>query len=341
MSLQMNLVDAKEWIVESIKEKIVPLMIGSPAVGKSALVHQIAKDFGLKVIDLRLSQCDPTDLLGFPTIDKDTGKSRYAPLSTFPVEGDPLPQGYNGWLLFLDELPAAPASVQKASYKLVLDRMVGDHKLHKNVAVVAAGNREEDGALVEKLSTALQSRVVHFDVVVDANVWLEWAMNNDIDHRITSFIRFKPDNLYTFRPDHTDKTYGSPRTWEFASRFTRQREKVTSKLLIPLAGCLSEGLAREFIGFCAIYADLPSIDQIAANPAGLKMPSEPSVLYALSGSIANHSTPEKMPQLIQFIERMPIEFQIITLREVVRRRKDMLRVPEVLKWVQTSAHELF
>ena len=62
MSLQMNLNDAKEWIVESIKERVVPLMIGSPAVGKSALVHQIAKEFGLKVIDLRLSQCDPTDL---------------------------------------------------------------------------------------------------------------------------------------------------------------------------------------------------------------------------------------------------------------------------------------
>lgn len=341
MSLQMNLNDAKEWIVESIKERVVPLMIGSPAVGKSALVHQIAKEFGLKVIDLRLSQCDPTDLLGFPTIDKETGKSKYAPLSTFPVEGDALPEGCNGWLLFLDEMPSAPPAVQKASYKLILDRMVGDHKLHKNVAIVAAGNREEDGALVEKLSTALQSRVVHFDVVVDAKVWLEWAVNNGIDHRITSFIRFKPDNLYTFRPDHTDKTYGSPRTWEFASRFTRRHEKITNKLLIPLAGCLSEGLAREFIGFCSIYADLPSMDAIAANPKGIAMPQEPSVLYALSGSLANHGTPEKMPQLIQFIERMPIEFQIITLREVVRRKKEMLRTPEIQTWIRTQAHELF
>lgn len=257
------------------------------------------------------------------------------------MEGDDLPEGCNGWLLFLDELPSAPPAVQKASYKLILDRMVGDHKLHNNVAIVAAGNREEDGALVEKLSTALQSRVVHFDVVVDADVWLEWAVNNGIDHRITSFIRFKPDNLYTFRPDHTDKTYGSPRTWEFASRFTRHHEKITSKLLIPLAGCLSEGLAREFIGFCSIYADLPSMNAIAANPKGIPMPQEPSVLYALSGSLANHSTPEKMTQLIQFIERMPIEFQIITLREVVRRKKEMLRIPEIQTWIRTQAHELF
>lgn len=341
MSLQLNLNQAKEWITESIKERLVPLMIGSPAVGKSALVHQIAKEYNLKVIDLRLSQCDPTDLLGFPSIDKDTGKARYAPLSTFPVEGDAIPAGYAGWILFLDEMPAAPPAVQKASYKLVLDRMVGDLNLHKNVAIVAAGNREEDGALVEKLSTALQSRVVHFDVIVDADVWLEWATTNGIDHRITSFIRFKPDNLYTFRADHTDKTYGSPRTWEFANRFVRNRSKIDHKLLVPLAGCLSEGLAREFIGFCAIYADLLTIDQIAANPSGVKVPQEPSVLYALSGSLANHSTPEKMAKLMEFIYRLPIEFQIITLREVIRRKKEMLQVPEVQKWVQTQAHELF
>lgn len=341
MTLQLKLNEAKTWITESIKQRLVPLLIGSPAVGKSAIVHQIAGEYGLKVIDLRLSQCDPTDLCGFPSIDKDTGKARYAPLNTFPIEGDAIPAGYNGWLLFLDEMTSASRAVQAASYKVVLDRMVGDHHLHKNVVIVAAGNREEDGAIVERMSTALQSRVVHFDVIVDAETWLEWAVNHGIDHRITSYIRFKPDNLYTFRADHTDKTYGSPRTWEFANRFVHGRPQVTHDLLVPLSGCLSEGLAREFIGFCAIYADLPTIDQIAANPEGLKMSGEPSVLFALAGCLANYSTPEKMEQLMKFILRMPIEFQIVTLREVVRRKKDMLRVPSIQKWIQQQATELF
>jgi len=41
---------------------LVPNLLGSPGCGKSALIHQIAEEFNLKVIDLRLSQCDPTDL---------------------------------------------------------------------------------------------------------------------------------------------------------------------------------------------------------------------------------------------------------------------------------------
>ncbi|OZB41166.1 MAG: hypothetical protein B7X50_07665 [Alishewanella sp. 34-51-39] len=132
-------------------------------------------------------------------------------MSTFPLESDEVPKGYNGWLLFLDEFTSATRAVQASAYKLVLDRMVGDHYLHKNVAIVCAGNLETDGAIVEAMSTALQSRLVHFEVAVDSECWLEWAVKNDIDHRITSYIRFKPDNLYTFKADHTDKTYGSPR----------------------------------------------------------------------------------------------------------------------------------
>ena len=340
-NLSVNLKEAANIIEQCLKVKLVPMMTGSPALGKSAIVAQIAQKFGLKMIDLRLSQCDPTDLLGYPTIDKATGKAHYAPMSTFPLEGDPIPEGYNGWLLFLDELTSASRSVQAAGYKLILDHMVGEHKLHPRLVIIGAGNRESDGAIVEPMSTALQSRLVHVDVVLDVDCWLEWAMHNGIDHRITSYIKFKPDMLYTFQPDHTDKTYGSPRTWEFTNRLVNGKSTIKADMLNILGGCISEGLAREFIGFCSIYADLPTVAQIAANPEGITMPDEPSVLYALSGSLANHATPDTMDKLYKFILRMPIEFQIVTLREVVRRNKEMVRVPAVQNWLATQAVELF
>ena len=114
-NLSVNLKQAADIIEQCLRVKLVPMMTGSPALGKSAIVAQIAKKYGLKMIDLRLSQCDPTDLLGYPTIDKVTGKAHYAPMSTFPLESDPIPAGFNGWLLFLDELTSASRSVQAAA----------------------------------------------------------------------------------------------------------------------------------------------------------------------------------------------------------------------------------
>ena len=47
-------------------------------------------------------------------------------------------------ILFLDEITAAPQSVQAVAYQITLDRTVGEHKLQGNCIVIAAGNRVTD-----------------------------------------------------------------------------------------------------------------------------------------------------------------------------------------------------
>lgn len=80
----------------------VPLFItGSTGIGKSEIVQQIADKFNLELIDIRLSQIQQFDLAGFP---KDVnGRMEYLPLADFPIETDPLPQGKDGWLIFLNK----------------------------------------------------------------------------------------------------------------------------------------------------------------------------------------------------------------------------------------------
>ncbi len=53
---------------------------------------------------------------------------------------DPAKGTYDGWLLFFDEMADAPPSLQSLAYKIILDKMVGNHKLHSKVRMVAAGN---------------------------------------------------------------------------------------------------------------------------------------------------------------------------------------------------------
>lgn len=328
-------------VTDFIKANIVPMVHGSPGIGKSQIVAQIAKEYGLKLIDLRLSQCDPTDLAGFPQIDVARQKAGYLPMDTFPLEGEEPPAGYNGWLLFFDEANSAPKAVQAAAYKVILDRMIGQRSLHKNCALVAAGNLETDGAIVEEMSTALQSRLAHIELTVDSDSWVEWAQNNDVHHMITSFIQFKPGQLYTFKPDHTDKTYACPRTWEFANRVMKVTEDGSPNRLPMLAGTLSEGVAREFLTFVKIFADLPKMAAIVAAPETIKVPNEPSILYALTGSLAHNATTDNFGSLMKFISRLPVEFQVVTMRETIRRNKTMMSHAAVQKWVTESAAKLF
>ena len=149
--MQVRISQATSMLTKYLQAKLVPMLTGSPGIGKSQIIHKIAEDFNLKVIDLRLSQCDLTDLLGFPQI---TGsKAGYVPMDTFPIQGDKVPDGYSGWMLFLDEMNGAVPAVQAAAYKLILDRMVGSYHLHKNVAIVCAGNLETDNGIVNPMPT--------------------------------------------------------------------------------------------------------------------------------------------------------------------------------------------
>ena len=108
-----------------------------------------------------------------------------------------------------------------------------------------------------------------------------------------------------------------------------------------MAGAVSEGIAREMLGYFKIYKDLPTITDIRNNPKGITVPIEPSILFALTGSIAHKADKDNMNDLIEFIYRLPKEFQVVCLKETVRRNKSLLTHPAIQKWISTGAIELF
>jgi hypothetical protein len=328
-----------EFLGDVLAAGLVPFITSHPGVGKSAIAAQVADTYNLKLIDIRLSQCDQTDLNGFPSIKN--GKATYIPFDTFPLEGDEIPEGYKGWLIVLDEFPSAVLSVQAAAYKLLHDKCVGQHRLHKNVAMIAAGNRQDSGAIVNPMTTAVQSRFVHFQVIPDILGWIEWADKHDIDHRWKSLVNYKPDLLTHFNPDHNDHTFSCARTIDYASRITKNiASENMSKKLPVIAGTVGEGCAREFVNFCKVYKSLPSIEDILRHPLTITINPEPSVQWALTGLIINNTNVNNIADLMKFICRLPMEFQVITLRAITRKNEELEEHPLVYKWIEDNKHFL-
>ena len=208
--MKTTLTNAADLIIDFINADVPVNLIGSPGLGKSDTIKSVAEKLNLKVIDFRLSTADPTDLTGLPFI-KD-GRSVFLPNEAFPLSTDAVPEGFSGWLLFLDEITNAPMAVQAASYKLILDREVGMHKLHDAVKIVSAGNKLDDGAaVVGEMSSALKSRMAHINIEISLKAWMDWALKANVHHSITSFLKFKPDALYNFDPTLNVDTFPCPR----------------------------------------------------------------------------------------------------------------------------------
>ena len=119
---EVNAVELQECLTEDLKAGLTPMVSSSPGMGKSDIIRTIANTFKLKVIDFRVSQCEPVDMQGYPGVTN--GRMTFNIPEYFPIEGDTVPDGYDGWLLFLDEFNSGNKQTEAAAYKLILDREV-------------------------------------------------------------------------------------------------------------------------------------------------------------------------------------------------------------------------
>ena len=321
------------WLVAlTLEAGLVPFISGSPGIGKSAIVKQLAKAGNLKLIDHRLSTSAPEDLSGLPHFVN--GQAHFAPFAgLFPIEGmTEIPEGYDGFLLFLDEFNSADRDVQKSAYKLVLDRMVGQYKLHPSVRIVCAGNLITDKAIVTELSTAMQSRMIHFELAVDFKEWLQdVAIANDYDHRVIAYLSRHQDKLMDFDPNHSDKTFSSPRTWEFINRLLEvcgDDKKIDSALTPAFAGTISAGVAVEFVQFTAVYDQLPSMTDILAGNA--LVPTGLDLRWATISMMASHIEPSKkedIGRLANFANQFDVSLRVLFYRMALGRFPNLRREP--------------
>lgn len=312
MKNEITLTQAKPMIEKLLSVGIVPFLQSSPALGKSSLIKQIAKEQNLQVIDLRLTELETSDINGLPYFEN--GKSTFLPFDTFPLTDTPLPKGKKGWILLLDELPNALPSVQCASYKLILDRMVGQHNLHDKCYVVACGNLDTDNAMVNPMSTALISRFAHLYIKPDVTEWREWAIQQSFDSRITAFIGFRPELLYTFNA-MTTEPYASPRTWEMVNKVIKDETKIDSLPLI--ASMIGTGTATEFIKYLELIDKIPNIKTILTKPQDVKVPEELSIQWATITALTRHKDlDDNINNATTFIDKFPAEMRVVFLREL-------------------------
>jgi len=337
---EVNAVELEDCLTEDLRAGLTPMVSSSPGMGKSDIIRTIADKFKLKVIDFRVSQCEPVDMQGYPGVIN--GRMTFHIPEYFPIAGDTIPDEYEGWLLFLDEFNSGNKQTEAAAYKLILDRAVYKHQLHPRCLIAAAGNLTTDRAIVNTQSTATTSRLTHYRMRVDHKVWIDWANAHHIDHRIISLIKFKPELLHRFDTSTNELTFPCPRTWEFASKVISHQSSINHITKTRLAGTVGEGAAVELATYSEIYKSLPTIEQILGNPkSGWKVPKEPSEQYAVTTMLAHNSTPDNIDKIIIAINRLPIDFQVITFKDIYK-RTPVLKGHKVIKdWITQHSHIIF
>ena len=327
-------------IKEGISPKLLPsvMLWGPPGVGKSQAVREIAKEIedetGKKVniTDVRLLLFNPIDLRGIPTANEDKTLAIWLKPQIFQM--DDSKDVVN--ILFLDEISAAPQSVQAAAYQITLDRVVGEHKLPDNCIVIAAGNRVTDKSVAYKMPKALANRLCHFEVVVSFESWKKWAIEHGINEKVIGFLSFRPDYLNAFDTSKDDLAFATPRSWEMVSNILNYVDSNIDNVMPAIAGCIGNGVALEFQYYASVYHKLPNIEDIFLGKS-VSMPTSPDVLYALVSSMTAYAREHKddysmIGNSIYFAQAMPADFTMLLCRSYMAIEKNYIeklkKVPE-------------
>jgi len=325
----------------TVERHHTPVMLwGPPGIGKSQLVAQVAEKQQINVIDIRLSQMEPSDLRGIPFRIED--RVEWAIPAMLP---DSKRHGKEG-ILFLDEITSAAPSVSAAAYQLILDRRLGEYRVPDGWAIFAAGNRQGDRGVSYSMPAPLANRFSHYEFDTHLDDWVAWAYESNIDERIIAFVRFRPELLFDFDPALNPVAFPSPRSWEFCHRALQKFIHTPTLLLGSLQACVGQAAGIELNAFIDNLENMPDLDAVMRGEK-TSVPQEIDLQYAVATALVGHAiraknsdnAKEKMGYILDYAQRIPQREMGVMLVSDMHRAigQDLFSVPQFAQWADSIA----
>lgn len=247
--------------------------------------------------------------MGYP---KDiNNKMEYLPIGELVLEGEEIPNGKSGVLIFLDELNQADKYTQGAAYRLLLDRQIGKYNLHPNTRIIGAGNRIQDMAIVNKLVSPMKTRLTHIEMYVNNKEFLEYVKEQvaqgEWDSLVYAFLNFKPEHINNFDPKVETTTYSVPRTMHMLSKQIQAGLlDLSVDIYTPIiCGIVGESAGIDFVSFIDVFKDLPTIQQVESDPLNTPIPEGIGAKWALGVHLSRQLTKTNANAVIDYCERIP------------------------------------
>jgi len=294
------------------------LLQGEPGIGKSSLLKALSTQLPThEVAYIDVPNMDLGDI-AMPVINHETKTTAYYPNARFKVHtGNPV-------ITMLDEFTKGAEPVKNMLHPLleVANPRLGDISVHPDSIVFLTGNLSSDG-VGDNLKAHSRNRIIPLNVrKPDADEWIEWALNNDIEPEVIAWVRQFPhamasytdssqaDNPYIYNPRKVQTAFVSPRSLERVSNIVRVRNQLdTDSLIAAMTGAIGESASRDMQAYIDFSDQLPEWDTILKNPKTAKVPeSAGASAIVIFGAIIK-VTKDTITPFMDYLERFDPEWQ--------------------------------
>lgn len=226
-------------------------------------------------------------------------------------------------ILMIDEYGKANPAVKNAMLRLMLERKIGSYALHEDSLVFATTNLGAEG-VGDLLPPHARNRMTVVTSRKPSNMeWIEYGINNDVDHTVLSWAKDNPqlfhsfedvknpaDNPYIYHPKEQRVAFVTPRSLEAASDWVKLRESMDDQTLTAvLIGTIGERGALDLVNYVKMVDDLPSLESIKKSPETAKVPTSAAVAAMVVFRTLTQIDRDWMDAWMTFSDRLPFEAQ--------------------------------
>ena len=274
----MNIKQAKEHIKNAVKlylkkdaygEYRIPVvrqrpvfMLGSPGIGKTAIMEQIAQELGIALVSYSMTHHTRQSALGLPFITHKNYKGVEFDISEYTMSEiiasvyEVMEQsGIEEGILFLDEINCVSETLAPSMLQFLQYKVFGRHKVPDGWVIVTAGNPPEYNKSVREFDVVTMDRMKLVEVEADYATWKEYALRQGIYNAVTKYLDMKKNDFYRVETNVGGKSYVTARGWEdlSATMLLCEEEGLAVDETLVSQYLHNEKIVKEFTAYYELY----------------------------------------------------------------------------------------
>ena len=271
-------------LIRNTGKKRTILVQGDIGTGKSSLLTMLAKelpDHTPCYFDCTTKDLGDITIPNIAKLDDGTGYVTYLTNEELGAHNN------TPVIIMIDEFGKANPAVKNALLRLILERKIGSYTLHPDSIIFATTNKGSEG-VGDLLPPHARNRMTVIQTRKPNNMeWIEWGINNEIDHTLLGWCKDNPqlfysfedvkdpdDNPYIFHPKQHRAAFVTPRSLEAASDILKARDGLDDQTVTAaLMGTIGERGAMDLMAFVKLADQLPSAESIKQDPKNAKVPN--------------------------------------------------------------------